>query len=140
MWARRVSIAHRRSSKAIRVKISALGARFSTSTPFGAAAASHASPRAQHIPQLYSIVRLAEAYPMPGADRARRFRVAGGEAAECHAGLDLLEIRADLRGPALTGLRALLDRTRSVAAVHPHKAAPRPEFALTTVVHLEALG
>jgi hypothetical protein len=107
-------MAHRRSSKASRVKISASGARFSTSTPSGAAAASHASPRAQHIPQLYSIVRLAEAYPMPGADRARRFRIARGEAAECHAGLDLLEIRGELRGPVLSQLRALLDRTRAM--------------------------
>jgi len=32
------------------------------------------------------ILNIAEAYPMPGADRARRFRIAGAEAAECHAG------------------------------------------------------
>ena len=49
----------------------------------------------------------------PGADRARRFRIAEGEAAECHAGLDLLEIRGELRGPALTELRALLERARA---------------------------
>jgi hypothetical protein len=38
---------------------------------------------------------------MAGADRARRFRIAGGEAAECHAGLDLLDIRGELRGEPL---------------------------------------
>ena len=32
------------------------------------------------------VLDIAEAYPMSGADRARRFRIAGGEAAECHAG------------------------------------------------------
>ena len=47
------------------------------------------------------ILNIAEAYPMPGADRARRFRIAGGEVAECHAGLDLLEIRGELRGEFL---------------------------------------
>jgi four helix bundle protein len=60
------------------------------------------------------ILNIAEAYPMPGADRARRFRIAGGEAGECHAGLDLLEIRGELRGEVLTELRALLDRTRAM--------------------------
>jgi four helix bundle protein len=60
------------------------------------------------------VLNIAEAYQMPGADRARRFRIAGGEAAECHAGLDLLEIRGELRGPALSQLRALLDRTRAM--------------------------
>jgi four helix bundle protein len=60
------------------------------------------------------ILNIAEAHPIPGADRARRFRIAGGEAAECHAGLDLLEIRGELRGPALAELRALLDRTRAM--------------------------
>ena len=60
------------------------------------------------------ILNIAEAYPMPGSDRARRFRIAGAEAAECHAGLDLLEIRGELRGPALSELRALLDRTRAM--------------------------
>jgi four helix bundle protein len=60
------------------------------------------------------ILNIAEAYPMPGADRARRFRIAGAEAAECHAGLDLLEIRGELKGPALSELRALLDRTRAM--------------------------
>jgi four helix bundle protein len=60
------------------------------------------------------ILNIAEAYPMPGADRARRFRIAGGEAAECHAGLDLMEIRGELRGPALSQLRGLLDRTRAM--------------------------
>ncbi|MGB8295830.1 MAG: GIY-YIG nuclease family protein [Polyangia bacterium] len=63
MWARRVSMAQRRSSKASRLKISASGARFSTSTPSGTATASHASLRAQHIPQLYSkVVRVARGY------------------------------------------------------------------------------
>ena len=60
------------------------------------------------------ILNIAEAYPMPGADRARRFRIAGAEAAECHAGLDLLEIRGELKGPSLSELRALLDRTRAM--------------------------
>jgi four helix bundle protein len=60
------------------------------------------------------ILNVAEAYPMPGADRARRFRIAGAEAAECHAGLDLLEIRGELKGPALSELRALLDRVRAM--------------------------
>ena len=60
------------------------------------------------------ILNIAEAYPMPGADRARRFRIAGAEAAECHAGLDLLEIRGELKGPVLSELRALLDRTRAM--------------------------
>jgi four helix bundle protein len=52
------------------------------------------------------VLNIAEAYPMPGADRARRFRIAGAEAAECHAGLDLLEIRGELKGPALSEMRA----------------------------------
>ena len=60
------------------------------------------------------VLNIAEAYPMPGADRARRFRIARGEAAECHAGLDLLEIRGELRGPELSQLRALLDRVRAM--------------------------
>jgi four helix bundle protein len=60
------------------------------------------------------ILNIAEAYPMPGADRARRFRIAGAEAAECHAGLDLLEIRGELKGPALSELRTLLDRVRAM--------------------------
>jgi four helix bundle protein len=60
------------------------------------------------------ILNIAEAYPMPGADRARRFRIAGAEAAECHAGLDLLEIRGEMKGVVLSELRALLDRTRAM--------------------------
>ena len=60
------------------------------------------------------ILNIAEAYPMPGADRARRFRIAGAEAAECQAGLDLLEIRGELKCPVLSELRALLDRTRAM--------------------------
>ncbi len=60
------------------------------------------------------ILNIAEAYPMAGADRARRFRIAGGEAAECHAGLDLLDIRGELRGEPLAELRALLDRVRAM--------------------------
>jgi hypothetical protein len=50
MWASRVSMAHRWSSKASRVKIYASEARLSTSAPSRAAAASHASPRAQPRP------------------------------------------------------------------------------------------
>ena len=60
------------------------------------------------------VLNIAEAYPMSGPDRARRFRIAGGEAAECHAGLDLLEIRGELHGGPLTELRGLLDRTRAM--------------------------
>ncbi|HEX7501166.1 MAG TPA: four helix bundle protein [Polyangia bacterium] len=60
------------------------------------------------------VLNIAEAYPMSGADRARRFRIAGGEAAECHAGLDLLEIRGEVRGLALSDLRGLLDRVRAM--------------------------
>jgi len=60
------------------------------------------------------ILNIAEAYPMAGLDRARRFRIAGGEAAECHAGLDLLEIRGELHGETLTLLRVLLDRVRAM--------------------------
>ena len=60
------------------------------------------------------VLNIAEAYPMPGADRARRFRIAGAEAAECHAGLDLLEIRGEMKAEALSELRALLDRTRAM--------------------------
>jgi four helix bundle protein len=60
------------------------------------------------------VLNIAEAYPMTVLDRARRFRIAGGEAAECHAGLDLLEIRGELRGSVLTQLRALLDRMRAM--------------------------
>jgi hypothetical protein len=44
----------------------------------------------------------------------KRLRLAGGEAAECHAGLDLLEIRGESRGSALTELRALLDSVRAM--------------------------
>ena len=60
------------------------------------------------------VLNIAEAYPMTGLDRARRFRIAGGEAAECHAGLDLMEIRGELRGAVLSELRALLDRVRAM--------------------------
>ena len=60
------------------------------------------------------VLNIAEAYPMTGLDRARRFRIAGGEAAECHAGLELMEIRGELRGSALSQLRTLLDRTRAM--------------------------
>jgi four helix bundle protein len=60
------------------------------------------------------VLNVAEAYPATGADRARRFRIAGNEAAECHAALDLLEIRGDLGAAALPELRALLDRERAM--------------------------
>jgi len=42
------------------------------------------------------------------------FASPGAEAAECHAGLDLLEIRGELKGPPLSELRALLDRIRAM--------------------------
>ena len=57
---------------------------------------------------------LAEAYPAVGADRARRFRIAGNEAAECHAALDLMQIRGELGGTMLGTLRSLLDRERAM--------------------------
>jgi four helix bundle protein len=60
------------------------------------------------------VLNVAEAYPAIGADRARRFRIAGNEAAECHAGLHLMEIRGELRGEVLATLRALLDRERAM--------------------------
>lgn len=60
------------------------------------------------------VLNVAEAYPAVGADRARRFRIAGNEAAECHAALDLMEIRGELGGVRLTSLRALLDRQRAM--------------------------
>ena len=68
------------------------------------------------------ILNIAEAYPMSGADRARRFRIAGGEAAECRAGLDLLEIRAPVEGrwvaPEVHRIRgAFLHRGERLGAV-----------------------
>jgi four helix bundle protein len=60
------------------------------------------------------VLNVAEAYPAIGADRARRFRIAGNEAAECHAGLDLMEIRGELGAAVLAKLRALLDRERAM--------------------------
>lgn len=60
------------------------------------------------------VLNIAEAYPAIGADRARRFRIAGNEAAECHAALDLLQIRGEIGGAALADLRALLDRERAM--------------------------
>jgi four helix bundle protein len=60
------------------------------------------------------VLNVAEAYPAVGADRARRFRIAGNEAAECHAGLDLLQIRGEMGEAALARLRPLLDRERAM--------------------------
>jgi four helix bundle protein len=60
------------------------------------------------------VLNIAEAYPAIGADRARRFRIAGNEAAECHGALDLLEIRGELGAAALAELRPLLDRERAM--------------------------
>ena len=60
------------------------------------------------------VLNVAEAYPTSGPDRARRFRIAGNEAAECHAALDLFELRGQLRGPTLATLRQLLDRERAM--------------------------
>ena len=57
---------------------------------------------------------IAEAYPTFGPDRARRFRIAGDEASECGAALDLLEIRGDLSGSVLQELRSLNDRERAM--------------------------
>ncbi len=47
------------------------------------------------------VLNIAEAYPTFGADRARRFRIAGDEASERGAALDLLQIRGDLGGSTL---------------------------------------
>jgi four helix bundle protein len=57
---------------------------------------------------------IGEAHPQIGAERARKFRIAFGEASECGAALDLLEIRGALDGRALVELRALLDRQRAM--------------------------
>ena len=57
---------------------------------------------------------VAEACPTFGADRAGRFRLAGDEASERGAALELLEIRGDLSGPILDQLRALNDRERAM--------------------------
>ena len=65
------------------------------------------------------ILNIAEAYPMPGADRARRFRIAGAEAAECHAGLDLLEIRGELRPGAVGVARTARPHARHALATMP---------------------
>jgi len=59
-------------------------------------------------------LNVAEAYPTTGADRARRFRIAGNEASECGAALDLLEIQGALPALALLELRAVLDRERAM--------------------------
>ncbi len=60
------------------------------------------------------VLNVAEAYPAVGADRARRFRIAANEAAECHAALDLMQIRGEVGGSALAMLRDLLDRERAM--------------------------
>jgi hypothetical protein len=60
------------------------------------------------------VLNVAEAYPAVGADRARQFRIAGNEAAECNAGLDLLQIRGELGETLLGRLRELLDRERAM--------------------------
>jgi four helix bundle protein len=57
---------------------------------------------------------IAEAHPQIGAERARKFRIAFGEASECGAAIDLLEIRGALDGRALVELRGLLDRQRAM--------------------------
>ena len=79
----------------------------------------------QHLPRSHAsrqlikaaesvVLNVAEAYPTLGADRARRFRIAGDEASECGAALDLLELRRELHGPALDSLRVLIDRERAM--------------------------
>src|SRR5688572_29311691 len=42
------------------------------------------------------VLNVAEGHPAIGAERARKFRIAGGEAAECQAALDLLEVQGAL--------------------------------------------
>ena len=57
---------------------------------------------------------IAEAHAAVGAERARKFRIALGEASECGAALDLLEIRRLVEPGALVELRGLLDRERAM--------------------------
>ena len=57
------------------------------------------------------VLNVAEGHPTIGADRARKFRIAGGEAAECQAAL--ISSRSRARSPrprSLAQLRPLLDR------------------------------
>ena len=56
------------------------------------------------------VLNVAEGHPAIGAERARKFRIAAGEAAECQAALDLLEVQGALAPARLAQLRALLDR------------------------------
>lgn len=72
-------------------------------------------PRRQLLKAAEAVVlNIAEAYPTFGPDRARRFRIAGDEASECGAALELLELRGDLGISTLDALRSLLDRERAM--------------------------
>ena len=57
-----------------------------------------------------AVLNIAEGHPAIGAERARKFRIADGEASECAGALDLLEVQGALAPVTLAQLRALLDR------------------------------
>lgn len=61
-----------------------------------------------------TVLNVGEAHPALGADKARRFRIAAGEASEVGAALDLLEIRGVLGGERLRELQELGDRQRAM--------------------------
>lgn len=76
-------------------------------------------PESWHKDQLIraseSVMRnICEAYPITGADRKRRFRLAAGEACECVASIDILEIRGAISAQTIAELRTLLDRSRAM--------------------------
>ena len=56
------------------------------------------------------VLDVAEGHPAIGAERARKFRIAAGEASECAAALDLLKVQGALAEVVLSQLRTLLDR------------------------------
>ena len=61
-----------------------------------------------------ALLNVAEAHPALGADKARRFRIAAGEASEVGAARDMLEIRGVLGGERLHELQELGDRQRAM--------------------------
>ncbi len=76
-------------------------------------------PESSHKDQIVraaeSILRnIGEAHPILGADRKRRFRLAAGEACECAASLDILEIRGAISAETIAAMRTLLDRIRAM--------------------------
>ena len=56
------------------------------------------------------VLNIAEAHPMTGNDRAKRFRVALGEASECRGALAILRIRKLLTPAEYEKHMALVDR------------------------------